>query len=317
MRVFKILGIYREKIYSNRAVDADRAILNSCLNSCLRIFREELKLDVEIHSIEGESVAGAENIFQNDLILSMAQSSDVLSLLEKAEEMGVTVINSVRSIKNCYRLNLSKLLSNHNLFYPEYSLIDTSVKIKKLPFSSWLKRVDFHALCDEDVVLVRSVEEVNLRLQNFSERKVRSVILQKHVEGEVIKFYGVGDRFFSYRFMDRADMDRADKVDKPLSERVLQLIKQTAFRAAKVLGLQIYGGDVVLDERENIHLIDINDWPSFRSCVAEASVVMAQMISAKVNVNSNSNSNSNLNPLKELNKELNKDVTNSFLCGGV
>jgi hypothetical protein len=50
----------------------------------------------------------------------------------------------------------------------------------------------------------------------------------------------------------------------------------------RTVGLDVYGGDVVLDSSGDIQVIDVNDWPSFalfRSAAAEA---IAQRIAERV-----------------------------------
>ncbi|MBF0299161.1 MAG: hypothetical protein HQK51_10605 [Oligoflexia bacterium] len=339
MRIFRVLGIYRERVYSNHAVEADRNILDAALEKVQNYFKvyDNVIYDnvtnianVNIESIDGELLQeniSNEDICKYDIILSMAQSSEVLKLLSFAEEKSesasangnrptpVIIINSVKAIRNCYRLNLSKLLTKNNLFYPEYCLLNTCVRINKLPFASsegyWLKRVDFHALSDEDVVYVRGggeedVDEVNNYIERFKQRSIKSVILQKHIVGDVIKFYGVGDRYFSYRYMDKEsiDLENEDVI-------VYNLIKHIAFRAADVLGLEIYGGDVVVDQEKRVHLIDMNDWPSFRSCVNDASSFMAELVTNKyLNLNVNTNRNYKFGELKE-------NVISPIFCGRV
>ncbi|MBI3292673.1 MAG: hypothetical protein HYZ73_07705, partial [Elusimicrobia bacterium] len=39
-----------------------------------------------------------------------------------------------------------------------------------------------------------------------------------------------------------------------------------ADQAAQALGLEIYGGDVVITPEGRLALIDVNDWPTFAPC---------------------------------------------------
>ena len=48
--------------------------------------------------------------------------------------------------------------------------------------------------------------------------------------------------------------------------------------AAAATGLTIYGGDCIVDEKGNISLIDLNDFPSFSSVRDEAAKEIADRI---------------------------------------
>ncbi len=51
----------------------------------------------------------------------------------------------------------------------------------------------------------------------------------------------------------------------------LSELQQVAAQSAEALGLMIYGGDAIVDAEGKFHLIDLNDWPSFRICREDAS----------------------------------------------
>lgn len=67
----------------------------------------------------------------------------------------------------------------------------------------------------------------------------------------------------------------------------LGLLKKYSNDAADALGIDIYGGDAIISFKGDIHLIDVNDWPSFAPCRDEASVYIARCIyeKAKAHVN--------------------------------
>ena len=47
--------------------------------------------------------------------------------------------------------------------------------------------------------------------------------------------------------------------------------------ASARLGLEIYGGDAVVTPEGELFLIDLNDWPSFTGCQADASDAIAAL----------------------------------------
>ncbi|HEY6930862.1 MAG TPA: hypothetical protein VJA66_14380, partial [Thermoanaerobaculia bacterium] len=91
-------------------------------------------------------------------------------------------------------------------------------------------------------------------------RGIDRAVLQRHVPGDLIKFYGVGSpgaplSWFEW-FYHR---------DQTLSHHPFDPIElQTAVgNAARALGLEVFGGDAIAAGDGRIFLIDLNAWPSF------------------------------------------------------
>ena len=55
-------------------------------------------------------------------------------------------------------------------------------------------------------------------------------------------------------------------------------MQRMVVKAAETIGLTIYGGDCIVDEKGNISLIDLNDFPSFSSVREEAAKEIARSI---------------------------------------
>jgi len=114
-------------------------------------------------------------------------------------------------------------------------------------------------------------------------RGIPSAVLNEHLKGDLIKFYGVKNTDFFYWFYPNdlnhskfgleAVNGKAQGI--PFDENYL---KQICTKAADVLDIYIYGGDCVVDKSGNIFIIDFNDWPSFSPCRAEAAPYIAQCI---------------------------------------
>ncbi len=273
----KILGIYREKMYSNHAIEADRAILDEALDRLQRM----LGAQAQITRVEPSQAV--EMIIDHDLVLSMAQGFDILNLLEKVTAEGVRVINSVKAIRNCYRLALNTILGENTdeVLYPQTQMLATSKRLEKLPFAlrsgAWLKRGDFHALNDDDVVYVADLDHLNNTLAKFKSRGIEHVVLQEHIQGPIYKFYGVRGLFFKPRYMgialtNKENLSAATPHNTPID---LEKIRLLADKAASKLDLEIFGGDCIIDDKGGIYFIDMNDWPSFRTCREEAGEAMA------------------------------------------
>lgn len=282
----RILGIYREDIYSNQAVEADRAIMDQALDQLKSIITSSsggrtIEVEIVRTNAEGVSKLPIKDIGSFHLILLMGQGPALLSYLKNNESKFPPIINSITSIQNCYRLQFSHLLSTNNLPYPEYQVLSSKTDLSsEWPFNSpdgyWLKRGDFHALSNEDVIYIgaQEIDKCQKALSKFHKQGVQKVILQRHIPGMVIKFYGVKERFFSHRVLTtNGASEYSDINDHPY---LLKSIERLAQQSAKVLGLEVYGGDCVIDSSGKIYLIDMNDWPSFRSCreVAAKSIAL-------------------------------------------
>ena len=99
---------------------------------------------------------------------------------------------------------------------------------------------------------------------------MKKVILQEHIRGDPIKFYGIRNsgwfRCFygkSYKLVGQAAF--------------VEAIRRTAEATARKLGLAVYGGDAVVTEDKH-YLIDFNSWPSFAACKKEAADQIASFL---------------------------------------
>lgn len=208
---------------------------------------------------------------QYSLVLTMAQSEEALQVQDRIFA-NTTVWNSPSAIRNCYRKSMSQRLIQLNVNYVPFQLVSTDGSTKPIfePNQSyWLKRSDFHAIADEDVCLADSAQEAWERLSLFAKRGVKEVIIQKHIQGPIYKFYGVEGKFFRPIRL-RAPQGWVESAN--VSE-----LEAIATKSAAALGVKIYGGDAILDENGKFHLIDLNDWPSFRLCRAEAAAAIASL----------------------------------------
>jgi glutathione synthase/RimK-type ligase-like ATP-grasp enzyme len=258
----RVLGIYRETEFSPGKVEADAAILDEVLGL------------LSAAGFETTSVAPAEFVngplarFSDiELVLAMCQSLPALARLRDIENSGSVTINSPGAIRNCYRDRLDSKLRNASIPTPRAFLVSTVSAFADIASSFdfragvFVKRGDLHALSANDVVKVSEPERLPVLLSGFAARGVKSVLLQQALAGDVVKFYGVGhDQFFRL----------ADGAGRPEPGGLSQI----AARAAAVLGLEVWGGDAIV-ENGSVSLVDLNDWPSFASVRAEAADAIA------------------------------------------
>jgi hypothetical protein len=259
----RLLGIYREQVYSPGKVRDDAAILDSTL----------LELSRRGYPVEARAAEALENLpHPPPIVLSMAQSTRALRILEEWHRRGTRIVNSVASVRNCYRQELLPLLAASQVPVPASRMISP----EKEPLLSsaiqppcWLKRGGVHAMEEGDVVKVESAAGLEAALAHFGGRGIRDILVQEHVSGEVIKFYGVGRGSFFNAFPSRKDEEVVPSTG---------LLCVLACRAAAAAGLEIYGGDAVLTPEGKPVLIDLNDWPSFSRCCQAAAAAIAQYI---------------------------------------
>ncbi|MEJ2369094.1 MAG: hypothetical protein P8Z49_12340 [Acidobacteriota bacterium] len=250
----KIFGIYRERIFSPGKVREDAAILDAVLQALFRAGHETFAVPAEAMN---RGIEGA------DLILSMAQSDRVLGILEKMERNGVPVVNSVSAVRNCYRKALIEILSRTSIPMPAGRIVSvTAMEASgqfREPGQYWLKRGDLHALGPGDVARIGSPEELPRALAHFRGQGVEQVLVQEHIDGPCVKFYGVGVEpgCFFRAFLSASGEEITVRAGR---------LCETAKAAARHLGLEIYGGDAICTSDGAWVLIDLNDWPTFSLC---------------------------------------------------
>jgi glutathione synthase/RimK-type ligase-like ATP-grasp enzyme len=119
------------------------------------------------------------------------------------------------------------------------------------------------------VAKVTSKEELIRALRHFRRQKIEEVLVQEHVGGEVIKFYGVGKGQYFRAFLASNGKEVTAK---------MKALSALAHRSAETVGLEIYGGDSILTHKGEMILVDLNDWPSFSRCRNSAAKGIAEYI---------------------------------------
>ncbi|MDE5784958.1 MAG: hypothetical protein K2H98_00340, partial [Duncaniella sp.] len=179
-------------------------------------------------------------------------------------------------------------LLGSNIPYPESLMVNTNEMVtdalRKADFTRcWIKRGDFHAMHKEDVSFVRHPEEAQDVLHEYFLRGINRAVINRHLEGDLIKFYGVAgtDFFFWFYPFDEGHSKYGHEAINghsrgiPFDQTSLVDICQ---RAADVLDVVVYGGDCIVSPEGDIRIIDFNDWPSFAPCRVEAAPHIAKAI---------------------------------------
>lgn len=284
----KIAGVKRNTKFSPNHIGNDGKIFNLVVESLV-----EMGYDVEEFT-ETEFVLGkvsAKHIF------SMARDKTTINALKKAENNGAMIINSGYGIENCARENMTKLMLQHRLPHPKSIILnvdeDPSEKLEKMHAPAyWIKRGDSHAIHREDVTYARNAAEVSSILQEFGLRGIPNAVINEHLVGDLVKFYGVAGTDFFYWFYP-FDLSHSkfglEAINGEAQEFKFSVdeLKLACDKAGEVLNVQVYGGDCVVDKDGSFKIIDFNDWPSFAPCRDIAAPKIAECIHKKILENLN------------------------------
>ena len=279
MSDIKIAGIMRAGAYSPNHIGNDAAIFN--------IVAEELRkrgCEVRVYT-EDQFIAGQ---VSEDIIVNMCREQKSIHLLQECEDRGALVINSGYGIENCTRERMTRILVGTGIPYPKSLMVNTDEGVvdalKEAGIERcWIKRGDFHAMHKEDVSFVRHPQEAQEVLQEYFLRGIKRAVINIHLEGDLVKFYGVrGTNFFYWFYPFDAGHSKygAEAINGPaqgikFDEDYLRDICQ---QAAETLDVVVYGGDCIIGTDGSIQIIDFNDWPSFAPCRQEAGPQIAREI---------------------------------------
>ena len=274
----RILGISRSTRFSPHSENRDAAIFAAVAN---RLNKGQNEV-----SLISEDLFVAIDLSDFDLVFSMARGSDVLETLAKAEEEdGLKVVNSSKSLLRLSRASIVALLSKSGLPIPRTQVgSPEELRCAEIPYPMWLKRADACAQQQGDVCLVHNEQEKQEALERFSQHNTQTLVAEEHLDGDLVKFYGVeGTDFFSLSYptseggFSKFGLEEANGVPHHYAFGREEM-KQTADDIARLTGMTIYGGDAIVQEDGSFKVIDFNDWPSYSSCRKEAAKAIASRI---------------------------------------
>ncbi len=272
----RVLCITRGSRYSVNMAGLDAAILQAVAE---RLRAEGVTVDI---IAEGDMLsAGLEGY---DLVLSMARSITALSQFHTT----LPCLNTTEGILACSRKALvAQVFQRAGIPQPPFSLEESPT----VRYPLWVKRGSGCSEEKADTAYVSDQEELKAAIARLRERGIEECLLQEHVEGDLVKFYGVeGTPFFHWLYADgthsKFGLEKLNGQHKGYAFSPLAL-KAIADKAARQLGVQIYGGDCIVDQRGKLSIIDFNDWPSFYCCLPEASGAIAELAIKAMRPNTN------------------------------
>lgn len=263
----RVAGIHRRASLSpgNHRYN-DAAILDETMARLVRLGWQEAPGTTE------ERIESGEPLPEADLYLNMCQGPEASTRLLALERPGGgLLLNHPSSVLSCHRAALVTRLEGTDVPFASSRIVrpddlgEHRLWLEGATDRLWIKRGDVHAEGPADVCSAAPAD-VRPTLDGFFRRGIRSVVLQRHVEGPLVKFYGIGEGGWFRWYMD-APSARA-RFDE-------ERLRDAAFSAAARLGVEIFGGDAVIVESGEPVLIDVNDWPSFARCRADAAEAIA------------------------------------------
>jgi hypothetical protein len=261
------LGIYREAACSpGRHLENDASILE-LVAAALEAGGHEVTL--------AKADEAPRLVNEASVVFSMSRSPRVLELMTQWGREGRTVVNRPSAVHSTAR---SALVGRTlGVSVPETHVVPTSrgARPRALPSTAgewWVKGGELYASRREDVQRVGTVEQLERVLDDFDRRGIATAVLQKHVRGRELKFYAVGRGEFFYW------LDTNHPATNGMTGETFQA---PALAAGDALALEIFGGDLVIQDDGRAMLIDLNDWPSFAPCREGAARAIARYLDAR------------------------------------
>jgi glutathione synthase/RimK-type ligase-like ATP-grasp enzyme len=268
-------GIYRELAHSPGRETDDAEILRATARAL-----EGLGLTVALKSTDELPEANDADAIPPYLFV-MCERIPVVEKLAAWERRGARVVNRPSGIRNTDRERTIALFAKHSVPYPHSVLAETAAPASGFRGPCWVKRGDVHATEAGDVSFAGDAASLSASLARLSGRGIARAVVQDHVPGDLIKFYGVAglngekDRPSWCQWFYHRDQKLENHAFDPD-----ELAGATAL-AAHALGLEVYGGDAIVSPGGRISVIDLNAWPSFALFRPVAAAHIAALLAAR------------------------------------
>ena len=260
------LGIFRERAHSPGRETDDAEIL--------RLTGKRLEArgwDVVLR--EADALNGLGEPAPRFVFL-MCERLDAIDRLRRWEASGVPHVNSPVAVLNTYRERMIAQLAEAAVPFIASRLVSTETPAPTVDTPVWVKRSDVHNTREGDVVRADTTAEATAALAGLAARGIPRAVVQPHVDGDLVKFYGIGSGRGQggvppwFRWFYHKDQQLAGHRFDATALGVL------VRRAGVALGLEVWGGDAIVTAGGGLTLIDVNAWPSFALYRDEASAAI-------------------------------------------
>jgi len=223
------------------------------------------------------------------LAFAMCEGAAALERLSDWERRGVCVVNGVRAVQNAQRERSLPLFEAERIPMPESRIVDgdgalpEDEAMRRLLPACWIKPASGHKTRTDDVIFASGPAAATEALDRLRSRGSRRAVVQRHAEGDLVKFYGVAaaaprepdpEAWFRW-FYPKEHPVAGHAFDAGALTRI-------ALGAARALGLEVWGGDAVVTPAGEILVIDVNAWPSFALYREEAADHIGARLSARL-----------------------------------
>ncbi len=286
----RMLAIARDSVFSPNNEEKDSAIFHAVLANL-----QQRGWSIEECS-EGEwqkkdliqALSGIEQV------IHMSRSSKSLELLE---QMKIPVTNNPESVRTVAksRTKTFELLRQSGVLVPRFchcttlTLNSLLTGCSDLEFPVWIKIMRENGAKPTDVCLLRNLQDIQEFADQVNLDQIQDVVLTEHVDGELVKCYVVlGDkadtprllRWFRPLASGYSKFGDAEQYNRPLDSLCVDedSLSSLAKTIGNATGLRVFGFDMIVQPDNSFEVIDVNDWPSFSTCRAEAADAIAAMI---------------------------------------
>lgn len=265
-----ILLVHRAHRFSPNCVERDAAVLSAiqqaleARNYVVQHMDEDVITEEFLHTAP-------------PLIISMARSRVALQKLAEWERReGHCLWNSALALLVNSRAEQMKRLALGNIPLPPTE-VTSAPKRTALRFPLWVKSGGGDAETKADVRYFADKQE----LLDATFALPSAYVVSEHVEGDLVKFYGVAGTSFFYSYyptgFSKFGLEKYNGAPRGYAFDA-EALRQLATKAATLCGFTLYGGDCIVRPDGTLALIDFNDFPSFAPCAHEAAEAIAQVV---------------------------------------
>jgi hypothetical protein len=259
-------GIFREQTHSpGRETDDTEILRLTGKHLEARGLRVLIQSPDDISGLPSERPRG---------VFLMCERIGILAQLRGLAARGVPHVNTPEAVLNTYRERMIALLDEAAVSFVPSRLVPTTGATDLGALPLWVKRADVHNTQEGDVTFADTADGARAALAALAARGIARAVLQPHIAGDLVKFYGIGGNVRGdgtpawFRWFYHKNQTLAGHPLDPVA------LGRSVRRAAAALGLEIYGGDAIATPTGAV-LLDVNAWPSFALYRDEAAARIA------------------------------------------